>query len=901
MDSELLSAMGNLNFTAEEAVEVIPEFPSDEEDSSLWLVGSVVTLNPVNGDSVMRIFRSVWKAKNIHEMVELRPNFFLIKPSTADARDTIVKRRPWVIHDEFFSVKPYEPALNIDAYSFLLMTIWVRVYRLPLRAMNRDMGLRLGSCVGKALGVDHRAEGGNLGEFLRHNLAACSSKPPDLDEKKLQYGSWLRVQTQQPRPGPRKHTGIEYFSEPSSEPPAPVITRFATVNADSGTTPVSSSTISDGMGADRGMAVATEDPSGQDTTGQDATDRDTPGVIETLPTVPAVATTLDSPEAVPKATTILTPSVATAGAMQTGGSCSTVVLSEPSKTRTAVCHALKDPKPTRQECAVEPKSKGDKDMGPMLHLVHFAAHLFSATSAARGELQLEGGKDMESRLPLVKSDALSVSATIAAHGETQPEGGKSMGSVLHLVNTTVTSVRATSVARGPKRTIQGRYEVCCPIQPNRARVLPHDSSTNGLGSPATVQSLGNFIAQHDPDLVFLCETRLKQSSSSRIQHVLNMNGCFVVDYGNGCTGLMILWNRKINNKHLTWSTIDRLRSSSALPWLVGGDINEILSHSEKEGVGASFWERLDRYLATTDWFTLFPEYRVSSFYTAKSDHCFLLMDTTQVTVSVKGGVRDYFCFDSCWSKEEACIERVRSSWLHSSGSTVSRLQAIGDSLRSWQADRRVSSTKRMSDLQGFLNSCMQGTITDEAKTAFLEAKREHKSLLDKDEAYWAQRARVTWLTQGDRNTAYFHARASGRRKKNRIRGLFGESGIWTDKQAEVAGVAMRYFSTFFSFSQPTPNSTLLSNIVHCISSDDNSSLLRPFTDVEILAAFQDMNPMKAPGIDGLPGSFFRQHWELIGPDILRLCHDLLTCKIDMSCVNVTVITLIPKLEDPVHM
>ncbi|KAL4340013.1 hypothetical protein GQ457_08G033300 [Hibiscus cannabinus] len=316
--------------------------------------------------------------------------------------------------------------------------------------------------------------------------------------------------------------------------------------------------------------------------------------------------------------------------------------------------------------------------------------------------------------------------------------------------------------------------------------------------------------------------------------------------------------------------------------------------------GSVIQERLDRYLATREWFTLFPDYRVSSFFTAKSDHCFLLMETSHA-VSVKGGTRDYFRFDNCWSKEEGCIEKVRSSWLHSSGSTVSRLQAIGDSLRSWQADRRVSSTKRMSDLQGFLNSCMQGTIIDEAKTAFLEAKREHKSLLDKDEAYWAQRARVTWLTHGDRNTAYFHARATGRRKKNRIRGLFDESGIWTDKQAEVAGVAMRYFSTLFSSSQPTPNSSLLSNIAPCISFDDNSYLLRPFTDVEILAAFQDINPTKAPGIDSLPGSFFRQHWELIGPDILRLCHDLLSRKIDMSCVNATVITLIPKVEDSVRM
>ncbi|KAK8547801.1 hypothetical protein V6N13_027414 [Hibiscus sabdariffa] len=257
-----------------------------------------------------------------------------------------------------------------------------------------------------------------MGLRLGHNLAACSSKPPDLDEKKLQYGSWLRVQTQQPRAGPRKRTGIEYFSEPSSEPPAPVITKSTTVNADSGTgtTPVSSSVISDGVGAARGRAVATEDPSGQDTTGQDATDQDTLGVVETLPTEPAVATTLDSPEAVPKTPTTATPSVAIAGAMQTGGSCSTAVLAEPHGTRAAVCHAVKDPEPTRPKRATQSQSEGGNDIGSTVHLVNSAANLFSATSAVHGELQPEGGKDMEARTPLVKSDANTVNETGAAHG-----------------------------------------------------------------------------------------------------------------------------------------------------------------------------------------------------------------------------------------------------------------------------------------------------------------------------------------------------------------------------------------------------------------------------------------------------------------------------------------------------
>ncbi|KAK8625748.1 hypothetical protein V6N13_056909 [Hibiscus sabdariffa] len=95
----------------------------------------------------------------------------------------------------------------------------------------------------------------------------------------------------------------------------------------------------------------------------------------------------------------------------------------------------------------------------------------------------------------------------------------------------------------------------------------------------------------------------------------------------------------------------------------------------------------------------------------------------------------------------------------------------------------------------------EGPLRASDRAAFLVAKKEHKALLDKEESYWAQRSHVRWLTQGDKNTAYFHARAFGRRKKNRIQGLYDDdTGCWTDKHREVAGVVTRYFSTLFSSS-----------------------------------------------------------------------------------------------------
>ncbi|KAK8523689.1 hypothetical protein V6N12_013774 [Hibiscus sabdariffa] len=49
--------------------------------------------------------------------------------------------------------------------------------------------------------------------LVGHKLSDCTLKPAVFDDKKLPYGSWLRVQTQQPRQGPRKRYGIKYFAD----------------------------------------------------------------------------------------------------------------------------------------------------------------------------------------------------------------------------------------------------------------------------------------------------------------------------------------------------------------------------------------------------------------------------------------------------------------------------------------------------------------------------------------------------------------------------------------------------------------------------------------------------------------------------------------------------------------
>lgn len=62
---------------------------------------------------------------------------------------------------------------------------------------------------------------------------------------------------------------------------------------------------------------------------------------------------------------------------------------------------------------------------------------------------------------------------------------------------------------------------------------------------------------------------------------------------------------------------------------------------------------------------------------------------------------------------------------------------------------------------------------------------EINELLDKENLMWQQRSRVLFLKSGDKNTRYFHTRASHRCKRNRIYGLKNNDN--------VAEIAIRFY------------------------------------------------------------------------------------------------------------
>ena len=66
------------------------------------------------------------------------------------------------------------------------------------------------------------------------------------------------------------------------------------------------------------------------------------------------------------------------------------------------------------------------------------------------------------------------------------------------------------------------------------------------------------------------------------------------------------------------------------------------------------------------------------------------------------------------------------------------------------------------------------------------------------EFYWKQRSRSEWLKSGDRNTKFFHSKASQWIHKNEIRGLENSQAEWVQDKNGIVIEIENYFCNIFS-------------------------------------------------------------------------------------------------------
>ena len=128
-------------------------------------------------------------------------------------------------------------------------------------------------------------------------------------------------------------------------------------------------------------------------------------------------------------------------------------------------------------------------------------------------------------------------------------------------------------------------------------------------------------------------------------------------------------------------------------------------------------------------------------------------------------------------------------------------------------------------------------------------------LLYREEMMWLQRSRISWLREGDRNTGFFHRKATWRSKKNKIRRLISEDNRYVENKGEMEAMATKFFQDLYMKDASIRPKSIASMIETRLTQDMNETLCKPFTDEEISDALFQIGPLKAPGPDGFPARF----------------------------------------------
>ncbi|KAM6556101.1 hypothetical protein CsatB_003120 [Cannabis sativa] len=367
-----------------------------------------------------------------------------------------------------------------------------------------------------------------------------------------------------------------------------------------------------------------------------------------------------------------------------------------------------------------------------------------------------------------------------------------------------------------------------------------------------------------------------------------------------------------SKRMFTWELLDKLYyNAPTLPWLIMGDFNSYLFHSDKYGstrfnavnmdtfskflnkfhlfplpfIGNKYtwtnntiFERLDWAIVSDSWCNLFPSAALHHLPYYGSDHRALKVMVTQNVPNHHPHSIKRFHFENVWLENPDFYTTLNNAW-GSSSHNVSTVGAYSrflhsqkasiTSLTSWGRSVGNSFKPRIAYLQKEIERLQSIHPRDSDTLSHIKhIQSQLDALLYREEVYWRQRARVNWLRAGDRNTTV----------------------------EDMSNFVLSYFEDLFHCDGC--DTEAVNHILDCLGFPfedlEIDFLNQPFMFDEVQKAVFQLSGDKAPGLDGLNAYFYQRNWDTVGVDLINAVLDCLNNGADFSEVNGTLIVLIPK-------
>ncbi|KAL5577574.1 hypothetical protein UlMin_019273 [Ulmus minor] len=375
-----------------------------------------------------------------------------------------------------------------------------------------------------------------------------------------------------------------------------------------------------------------------------------------------------------------------------------------------------------------------------------------------------------------------------------------------------------------------------------------------------------------------------------------------------------------------WGSFERAASRFSGPWLIMGDFNAVLHSSERVGgrtvdplaervmnalddIGMielnaangdfswyngrsrrAIFSKIDRGMANSDWWDLFPNASLSFLPETASDHKPLLLHTSPREVFIPR----QFKFEAMWTRDPRSFAVVRHSWLatpHGRPHTqfLDRMRNTKRALFFWNKDQFGKLQVEISKTRAAIIECQRGDpSSDRDRDNYLRSLLDE--FLKREELISFQKSRVQWALNGDKCTKFFF-----------ISTLVRHNGLWAESRDEVGSAFMNCFYDIYG-ADSLPVGVDLSQLVSpTITHADNMNLVTIPGSEEIREVVFCMGSFKAPGLDGMLALFYKTYWDTVGPDVVRLVQDLFISNRLHPAINSTNLMLIPKVPNPTKL
>ncbi|CAD6237159.1 unnamed protein product [Miscanthus lutarioriparius] len=214
------------------------------------------------------------------------------------------------------------------------------------------------------------------------------------------------------------------------------------------------------------------------------------------------------------------------------------------------------------------------------------------------------------------------------------------------------------------------------------------------------------------------------------------------------------------------------------------------------------------------------------------------------------------------------MEFVNRSWDPGPGTgdlstAASALLALQNSLKTWDRDVFGSIKQQVKSLRAELEAERSSTLYQGPTDRERHLVATLGEVLAREETMERQRSRIAWLKEGDRNTAFFQAKARARNRTNRIKLLKDEAGNEFTDQDDLERLACDCYQKLFAAQENLQPELICRHVPRKITPEMAAVSERPFSEQEVEEALFEMAPSKAPGVDGFNAGFFQTHWQLV--------------------------------------